>query len=67
MATAVQMKEAGQDRRFFSLHDLAGVIERDYRTVHRAARAGKIRTVRFGGSLLIPREEFERVLTKGWR
>lgn len=67
MTTDKQPQGQQTSRRFHALRELAEVTTKDYRTIHRAARAGKIRTVRFGGSVLIPHDEFERVLKYGWR
>jgi excisionase family DNA binding protein len=36
------------------------------RTIRRAVIEGKIATKRFGGAVLIPRKEYERVLKNGW-
>jgi excisionase family DNA binding protein len=52
---------------FESLKRLAQLTGKTYRTIHRATRAGKIRVVRFGGSVMVPRREVERILEHGWR
>lgn len=68
MRQGAQSRDAAEGRRqFHTLKELAEITTRDYRTIHRATRAGKIRTIRFGGSVMIPREEFERILQHGWR
>ena len=54
------------ERRFESLRWLAETTGKSYRTIHRAARVGKIKTVRFGGSVMVPRQECERILTRGF-
>jgi hypothetical protein len=54
-------------RQFHSLSELAGVTGKDYRSIHRAVQAGKIKTVNFGASRMIPKHEYERVLAHGWR
>jgi len=54
------------EREFESLRWVAEKTGKDYRTIHRAARAGKIKTVRFGGSVMIPRQEVERILQRGF-
>jgi hypothetical protein len=54
-------------RQFYSLSELAKVTGKAYRSIHRAVRAGKIRTVTFGGSRMIPEHEYRRVLAHGWR
>jgi len=54
------------EKEFESLRELSQRTGKTYRTLHRAARAGKIKTVRFGGSVMVPKREVERVLTKGF-
>ena len=65
------MPENGQSeperREFRSLRELADTTGKAYRTIHRAVRSGKIKTVRFGGSVMIPAHEYERILHHGWR
>ena len=51
---------------FSTIKELSERIGKCYRTVHRAAQAGKIKTVRFGASRLIPRSEVERILQRGF-
>jgi hypothetical protein len=63
----MRMKNEQATQRFHSLRELAVVIGKAYRTIHRAARQGKIRTKRFGGSVLIDPEEWERILRHGWK
>ena len=52
--------------KFYKLSDVADVTQHCYRTVHRAAQAGKIRTVTFGGSKRVPADEFEKLMKRGW-
>ena len=54
-------------QRYHSLRDLAVVIGKGYRTVHRAKQQAKIKTKRFGGSVLIDPEEWARILKHGWK
>jgi excisionase family DNA binding protein len=54
------------EKEFDSLRELSQRTGKTYRTIHRAVKAGKIKSVRFGGSVMIPRREVERVLTKGF-
>jgi excisionase family DNA binding protein len=56
----------GHEKDFFTMKELAGRIGVCYRTVHRAVQDGKIKSVRFGGSVMIPRQEVERVLQQGF-
>jgi excisionase family DNA binding protein len=51
---------------FVTLKELAGQIGTVYRTVHRAAQNKKIKTVRFGGLVKVPRREVERILAHGF-
>ena len=53
-------------REFETLRELAQRIGKNYRTVHRAVSAGKIKVVRFGGSVMVPKGEVERVLSRGF-
>jgi len=53
-------------REFDSLRELSQRTGKTYRTLHRAVRAGKIKTVRFGGSVMVPKREVERILTMGF-
>jgi len=55
-----------EGRDFATIKELSQRIGKCYRTVHRAAQAGKIKTVRFGASRLIPRAEVERILQRGF-
>ncbi len=53
-------------KEFDSLRELSQRTGKTYRTLHRAVRAGKIKTVRFGGSLMVPKREVERILAHGF-
>jgi excisionase family DNA binding protein len=53
-------------KEFDSLRDLSQRTGKTYRTLHRAVRAGKIKTVRFGGSVMVPKREVERILAHGF-
>ena len=53
-------------REFDSLRELSQRTGKTYRTLHRAVRAGKIKTVRFGGSVMVPKREVERILAHGF-
>ncbi|HXH51418.1 MAG TPA: helix-turn-helix domain-containing protein [Terriglobia bacterium] len=53
-------------KEFDSLKELSERTGKTYRTLHRAVQAGKIKTIRLGGSVMVPRREVERVLTKGF-
>lgn len=51
---------------FTGLKELAGKLGTSYRTVHRAVKAGKIKTVRFGSLVKVPKQEVERILARGF-
>ncbi len=53
-------------KEFDSLRELAQRTGKTYRTLHRAVRAGKIKTIRFGGSVMVPKREVERILAHGF-
>jgi excisionase family DNA binding protein len=54
------------EREFESIQELSERTGKCYRTIHRAIKAGKIKAVRFGGSVMIPRREVDRVLQRGF-
>jgi hypothetical protein len=64
--TPTPAPDAQARKSFYRLSDVADATDQCYRTVHRAAQAGKIRTVTFGGSRRIPADEYERILRRGW-
>ena len=53
-------------KEFDSLRELSQRTGKTYRTLHRAVKAGKIKSVRFGGSVMIPHAEVERILQRGF-
>jgi excisionase family DNA binding protein len=53
-------------KEFDSLRELSARTGKTYRTIHRAVQAGKIKTVRFGGSVMVPKREVERILAHGF-
>ena len=54
------------EKEFDSLRELSQRTGKTYRTLHRAVKEGKIKTIRFGGSVMVPRQEVQRVLTYGF-
>jgi excisionase family DNA binding protein len=54
------------EREFESIQELSERTGKCYRTIHRAIKAGKIKAVRFGGSVMIPRREVDRVFQRGF-
>ncbi len=49
-----------------SVRELSQRTGKADRTLHRAVRAGKIKTVRLGGSVMVPRREVDRILAQGY-
>lgn len=62
----MRRNQPARPREFDSLRELSERTGKTYRTIHRAVRAGKIKTVRLGGSVMVPKREVERILTEGW-
>ena len=54
------------EKEFNSLRELSQRMGKTYRTLHRAVKAGKIKTVRFGGSVMVPKREVDRILAHGF-
>lgn len=52
-------------RRAESLKEVAASFGTSYDTLFRAAKAGHIKTIRFGKRLLVPAEEIERISREG--
>jgi|GEM_PF-4371319 len=53
-------------KEFNSIRELAQRTGLTYRTLHRAIQAGKIKTVRLGGSVMVPKREVERIMAHGF-
>jgi excisionase family DNA binding protein len=54
------------ERELDSIRDLSQRTGKSYRTLHRAVQEGKIKAIRLGGSVMIPRREVERILQRGF-
>lgn len=54
------------EKEFYSLKELATVLDMCYATVDRAVTAGNIIVVNMGGERKIPKKEFERVKAEGF-
>jgi hypothetical protein len=54
------------EKELFGILDVATKTGKCYRTIHRAIKAGKIKTIRLGASVMIPRREVERILQRGF-
>jgi excisionase family DNA binding protein len=61
-------RKNGADERFefYSLDDLAKRWGTSYRNLHRKAREGKLRVIRLGVLIRVPRKEVERVEAHGF-
>jgi excisionase family DNA binding protein len=64
-ATMEEMKQGGE-KELYSIRELCQKTGKCYRTIHRAIKDGKIKDIRLGGSVMIPRREVERILVKGF-
>jgi excisionase family DNA binding protein len=60
------MEKQLPEREFETVKELAQRTGKTYRTIHRHIQAGKIKTVRFGGSVMVPKREVERILAHGF-
>ncbi len=60
------MEKTEIEKELFSLKDVCAKIGLCYRTVHRATREGKIKTVRLGASVMVPKAELRRIVEKGF-
>jgi excisionase family DNA binding protein len=59
-------KGAPPTKEFHSVGHVAEVIGKCRRTVYRAVKEKKIKSVRFGASVMIPADELQRILVKGF-
>ena len=57
---------ASPERDMYRVRDVAERLSLTYRTVHRAIRSGRVKAIRCGGAVLIPKAEFERIVTRGF-
>lgn len=60
------MERDTKTKELSTLQELAQAAGLSYRTVHRFAKLGRIKTIRLGTSVRVPRKECERILTKGF-
>lgn len=63
---AAKTKEIEKGKGFLTIRQLAEEIGLSPRTVWRFVQQRKVKTVRFGGSVRVPRKEAERVFTEGF-
>ena len=59
-------KEAAQEKDVYRLKDVADRLSLCYRTVHRAVRQGRIKTIRLGGAVGVPAAELRRIREQGF-
>lgn len=57
---------ASPERDMYRVRDVAERLSLTYRTVHRAIRSGRVKAIRCGGAVLIPKAEFERIVIQGF-
>jgi excisionase family DNA binding protein len=60
-----QEKQVSQ-KELYSIRELCQKTGKCYRTIHRAIKDGKIKDIRLGGSVMVPKQEVERILTYGF-
>jgi hypothetical protein len=65
MGVKVQAKQPVQ-KRFSSLRELSQQTGQAYKTLHKAAREGRIKTLRLGGSVVVPLREVQKILKEGY-
>jgi excisionase family DNA binding protein len=59
-------KKTRKKREFDRLRELADRTGLCYRTLYRAGKEGKIKILKLGGTLLVPRREVQRILEQGF-
>jgi excisionase family DNA binding protein len=59
-------KSEKPEKQILSVGYVAGLLGKCNRTIYRAVKAGKIRAVRFGGSVGIPADEVKRICERGF-
>jgi excisionase family DNA binding protein len=54
------------EKSLFNLAEVCKITGKCYTTIHRAIKAGKLKSVRLGGSIMVRKDEIERILIEGW-
>jgi excisionase family DNA binding protein len=54
------------DKSLFNLAEVCKITGKCYSTIHRAIKEGKLKSVRLGGSIMVRKDELERILIEGW-
>ena len=60
------MQETVTGKELFSVRDLSNKTGLCDRTFYRLIKAGKIKTLRLGASVMIPKSEFLRIIERGF-
>lgn len=63
--SSVSVAKPDQER-VYSIADVADRVSLCYRSVHRAVREGRIKSVKMGGAVRISAGEFQRIVEKGF-
>lgn len=66
MTTAKSGNGHKDEKKFVTLRELSAMIGKAYGTLFRAVKAGKIKSVKFGGSIRISKEEVGRITKEGY-
>jgi len=61
-----QLEAKKPERQMHSIGDVSAVTGKCYATIHRAIKRGKIKTIRLGGSVMIPTSELRRICERGF-
>ena len=61
-----QVEPKKPEKQMHSVGDVATVTGKCYATIHRAIKRGKIKTVRLGGSVMVPAHELRRICERGF-
>lgn len=62
----MERKARKTEQALYTMREVAEAVGVSYRTVHRYAKLKRIKTVRLGGQVRVPRQELERILAKGF-
>lgn len=64
MEQRVEVKKP--EKQLHSVNDVCAATGKCYATIHRAIKRGRIRTVRLGGSVMVPTVELRRICEQGF-
>jgi excisionase family DNA binding protein len=54
------------EKALYNLAEVCKITGKCYSTIHRAIKQGKLKSVRLGGSIMVRKDELERILLEGW-